>query len=343
MSQTLVELSGPEDTISALIFSINNPVYLLASSWDGHLRLYDVTNKVLVRDFSERAPILDATFISETTVASASVDGALRLYDLEHGRLVSEKTHHTGAISSITYSHKNKILVAGSWDCSLSVHNMSAENVGQTVRINLSEKVFALSSDGEHVVVAMANRQVYIFSFTQLLDALTTQNTNLKPMQRRESSLKFMTRTIQCTMTSDHSMAGYVSTSIEGRVSVEFMDPSQESQDRKYAFKCHRQRTRNAQGEDEDVVYPVNAIEFHPMYKTFASAGGDGVVSVWDLKAKKRVKQYAAIGEEIQTLAYSPDARFLAIGTGSLGSVDSLPGGKIYLRAMAEGEGKGKS
>lgn len=55
--------------------------------------------------------------------------------------------------------------------------------------------------------------------------------------------------------------AGYVSASIEGRIAVEFFDPSLEAQARKYAFKCHRQVV-----DGVDHVFPVNAIAFHPMY-----------------------------------------------------------------------------
>lgn len=77
-----------------------------------------------------------------------------------------------------------------------------------------------------------------------------------EPWQRRESSLKFMTRTVRCMPNGQ----GYASSSIEGRVAVEFFDASDESQKRKYAFKCHRQVE-----DGVDVVYPVNALAFHPM------------------------------------------------------------------------------
>lgn len=42
----------------------------------------------------------------------------------------------------------------------------------------------------------------------------------------------------------------------------------QESQDNKYAFKCHRKG---------DKVFPVNAMAFHPIYGTFATGGCDNV------------------------------------------------------------------
>ena len=137
-------------------------------------------------------------------------------------------------------------------------------------------------------------------------------------------------------------MAGYVSTSIEGRVAVEFLDASDESQARKYAFKCHRQKEGLA--DDSVVVFPVNAIEFHPIHGTFASAGGDGVISIWDLKNKKRVKQYPSVGKPIKCLAFSPDGKMLAIGTMTAEDTDEVATreGTVYIRMLAEGEGKGK-
>lgn len=82
-------------------------------------------------------------------------------------------------------------------------------------------------------------------------------------------------------------IAGYATASTEGRIAVEYFDPSPEAQEKKYAFKCHRQTI-----EDVDHVWPVNALAFHPIYNTFASAGSDGTVSIWDHKVKKRLRQY---------------------------------------------------
>lgn len=49
---------------------------------------------------------------------------------------------------------------------------------------------------------------------------------------------------------------------------MEYFDNSEQAQSRKYAFKCHR---RNESGQD--IVYPVNAIAFHPKFGTFATGG----------------------------------------------------------------------
>lgn len=67
-------------------------------------------------------------------------------------------------------------------------------------------------------------------------------------------------------------LQGYVLSSIEGRVAVEYLDPSQEVQKKKYAFKCHRLKE-----DGIEHVYPVNAISFHSVHNTFAT----GMIGWW--------------------------------------------------------------
>lgn len=55
--------------------------------------------------------------------------------------------------------------------------------------------------------------------------------------------------------------SGYATGSVEGRIAVEYFDPDPKVQEKKYAFKCHRQTVNG-----EDHVWPVNALAFHPVY-----------------------------------------------------------------------------
>ena len=59
---------------------------------------------------------------------------------------------------------------------------------------------------------------------------------------------------------------GFVLSSIEGRVAVEYLDTSDEMQQKKYAFKCHRLKE-----EGIEKIFPVNAISFHNVHNTFAT------------------------------------------------------------------------
>lgn len=104
-------------------------------------------------------------------------------------------------------------------------------------------------------------------------------------------------------------MIGYATASTEGRIAVEYFDPSSAAQDKKYAFKSHRQTI-----EDVDHVWPVNALAFHPIYNTFASAGSDGILSIWDHKVKKRLKQYQKYKTAISSIGFNCDGAKLAIG-----------------------------
>lgn len=102
---------------------------------------------------------------------------------------------------------------------------------------------------------------------------------------------------------------GYATASTEGRIAVEYFDPSPASQEKKYAFKCHRQTV-----DDVDRVWPVNALAFHPVYNTFASAGSDGTVSIWDHKVKKRLRQYPKLNTPLSAIAFNKEGTKLAMG-----------------------------
>lgn len=150
--------------------------------------------------------------------------------------------------------------------------------------------------------------------------------------------------------------AGYASSSIEGRVAVEWFDPSAESQARKYAFKCHRmQQNANSgtsTGQDTadegpvDIVYPVNALAVHPIHGTFASGGGDGIVALWDAIAKRRIRQYQRYQSSVATMDFSHDGKYLAVGISpgfEDGKEDMAEGVvKLYVRELGESEAKSK-
>lgn len=49
---------------------------------------------------------------------------------------------------------------------------------------------------------------------------------------------------------------------------------------------------------------------------TFASAGSDHSVSLWDHLSKRRVKQFATFPNAVSALAFSPDGAWLAVAYG---------------------------
>jgi hypothetical protein len=135
---------------------------------------------------------------------------------------------------------------------------------------------------------------------------------------------------------NDDRCAGYATASVEGRIAVEYFDPSPAAQAKKYAFKCHRHTV-----DDVDQVYPVNALAFHPVYNTFASAGSDATVSIWDHKVKKRLRQYPKFGNPVGALAFNCDGTRLAVGVGynwDMGEkgMHEKPGTEIGVRKLGD-------
>jgi cell cycle arrest protein BUB3 len=53
---------APSDTISSLSFGPDSSQFLLASSWDGSVRLYDVVANNMRQKYIHSCPVLDVCF-----------------------------------------------------------------------------------------------------------------------------------------------------------------------------------------------------------------------------------------------------------------------------------------
>jgi len=342
-------LSHPEDAISAVKFDPANPDLLLVSSWDKTVKLYDLSNASPtepINVYPHPAPVLDVCFGTGKNAGkgyTASLDRGVREIDLEASPTTSTPANpaananpnarpnrvistHQDAVKCVHYSPEFDILITGSWDRSVVLQDPKAcankqypNQVCSLTLPNLPAKVYSLDSCKDKLVVAMGNRRIWIWDLSKLSESVQkvneiNQNPSLAatetvipppPLQERESPLKFMTRAIKCIPSGE----GYASGSIEGRVAVDLFDTSAEAQAKKYAFKCHRQVI-----DGVDTIYPVNALAFHPTFGTFATGGGDGIVSIWDSAAKKRLRQLPKYPGTITSLAFNSDGTKLAIG-----------------------------
>ncbi|KAH9957637.1 WD40 repeat-like protein [Lactifluus volemus] len=235
-------------------------------------------------------------------------DSTVRLYDIAANKEKTKFDHRAAVLSTIfsdashayssggldaslrgivRYSSEaSSCIITGSWDRTVRFWDPRAATTQQSSH-QLPERVYFMDTVGHYLVVALASRLFHIFD------------------QTRESSLKFLTRALACM--SDGQ--GYATASVEGRIAVEYFDSSSAAQEKKYAFKCHRQTI-----DDVDHVWPVNALAFHPTYNTFASGGSDATVSIWDHKVKKRLRQYPRYNAPIAAMAFSADDARLAVG-----------------------------
>lgn len=331
------KLQVHSDTISGLSFSPNDDSVLVSSSWDSTLYVHNVTDpaKPASHKLAMEGAVLDVSWGSSSNkVYTAELDKSVKEVDVQTGAMRMLATHDE-PVKCVEWSTELNAVLSASWDKTLRLTSPSGPPASASLRVPVSDKVYALAQAQHRIVAAMANRQVWIWDARMLSSALDKRShdedtAGTKPEQRRESSLKFMTRSLKCMPNS----LGYATTSIEGRVAVDFFDPSPAQQEKKYAFKCHRQVV-----DGVDTVFPVLGLAFHPLHGTFATGGGDGTVSLWDPFAKKRLRQFPKYPAPVSSLEFSKDTgRWFAVAFSEDESLGRDRGGGhgIWLRECGD-------
>ncbi|XP_038071025.1 mitotic checkpoint protein BUB3-like isoform X2 [Patiria miniata] len=310
------------DGISSVKFGPNTSQFLLVSSWDETVRLYDIEANVMRTKYNHTHAVLDCCFYDQTHTYSAGLDHTLKTFDINTNTESVVGTHEA-PVKCVEYCPDVNVIVTGSWDQTVKLWDPRTPcNAGS---FSQPDKVYTMAVSGDRLIVGTAGRKVLVWDLRNMGYV----------QQRRDSSLKYQTRCIR----SFPSKQGYVLSSIEGRVAVEYLDPSPEVQKKKYAFKCHRLKVNGIEN-----IYPVNAIAFHNLHNTFATGGSDGFVNIWDGFNKKRLCQFHRYPTTISSLAFSKDGSVLAIASSYMfeeGEQDH-PEDAIYIRRVTDQETKPK-
>uniref|UniRef100_A0A131YUI0 Mitotic checkpoint protein BUB3 n=1 Tax=Rhipicephalus appendiculatus TaxID=34631 RepID=A0A131YUI0_RHIAP len=316
--------NAPLDAISSLYFGPNSNQFLLVSSWDKTVRLYDVISNTMRLKYSHKGPVLDCSFQDAVHAWSGGSDCEVKSFDFNcSAETVVGK--HNDPVRCVEYCSDVNVIISGSWDSTVKLWDPRSSTCAGTCL--QPDKVYTMAVCGDKLIVGTAQRKVLVWDLRNMGYV----------KQRRESNLKYQTRCIRCFP----NQQGFVLSSIEGRVAVEYLDPSPEVQKKKYAFKCHRTKDSNG----IELIYPVNAIAFHNLYNTFATGGSDGHVNIWDGFNKKRLCQFHKYPSSIASLAFSHDGSLLAIGSSYLfeqGFVENKPPDAIFIRRVTDQETKPK-
>lgn len=103
---------------------------------------------------------------------------------------------HTAPISSIVYHSSSNTVYTGSWDQTVRAWDPRTPRTNPLAYVQ-PERVYAMDAVGNYLVVAMAGRLLNIYDL-RMVSAAAQQNQTVEPAQRRDSSLRFMTKTLTC-------------------------------------------------------------------------------------------------------------------------------------------------
>lgn len=310
----------PTDGITRVRFEPGAGSHLAVSSWDGKVKVYDpVANKVRYT-YDHQFPVLDCQFMGDRSkVLAAGLSKQMALFDFESNK-ETVIGQHDEPIRCVEYHSGTSLAFTGSWDKTVKAWDVRSQQLASVFPAR--SKVFCMDVAAEKVLVGLANKSILVFDVRNMRNPLLT----------KDSGLKYQLRAVK----GWNDGKGFVAGSVEGRVAWEHFEKAEG----KYAFRCHR-----VQVEGTESIYPVNAIAFHPNHGTFATGGGDGVVSMWCGQAKKRLWKLGPYHTSVASIDFSSDgSRFAAAisYTYEQEEKEVMPDNQILVRQIKDEDCKPK-
>ncbi|CAD7964029.1 unnamed protein product [Amoebophrya sp. A25] len=292
---------SPMDTISAIRFheEVGNP-HFAVMSWDCKGYLYRADDGSLLQKFPSNFPLTDCAWMDSTRLCATSLDARITIIDTRTNQAVAQADRaHESTIRRVVKLDSTTIITGG-WD--KKVKMWDTRTMKNVATGNVNAKVFCMDvthadRSSPKLVVGGSDKHIHIFDY----------GNGITKLEERESALKYQLRSIACMPDGQ----GFVQGSVEGRASWDYF--AEDMQKGKFAFKCHREPGANGMEQ----IHPVHDIAFHPIHHTFATVGGDGTLCMWDGTCKKRIWKTSKFDDEITSLSFSADGRYLAMAVGS--------------------------
>ncbi|MBW0483882.1 hypothetical protein O181_023597 [Austropuccinia psidii MF-1] len=336
----------PTDGISSIAWSPQAD-FLAAASWSNEVRIYEINaqgQSAPKAAYSHEQPVLEVIWSGDgTKIISGGCDRAARAFDVSTGQ-PTQVAAHDAPIRKLAWLDINGqgLLATGSWDKTLKYWDLRQST--PAVSINLPERVYTMDTVFPLMVVGTAARKIHIYH-------LSNPAVEYKSL---DSPLKWQTRCIACF----NDAQGYAVGSIEGRVAIQHVEDKQTANN--FSFKCHRKdaastTSRLGGASSTPQVWAVNDIKFHKQHGTFATAGSDGTINMWDKDSKTRLKTFENRGGPVTSVSFNRTGTVFAYtvsydwsqghagaqplaGAASAGGINATQTNKIMLHALKDDE-----
>ncbi|KAM3164408.1 Nucleoporin GLE2 [Lachancea thermotolerans] len=341
LANDIVINNPAEDSISDIAFSPQQDFLFSVSSWDKKVRVWDINGGTAQgrAEYQHQAPVLATRWSGDgTKIASGGCDNAVMVFDVGSGQ-AQQVGVHDAAVKALRFVQcgptNAECLVTGSWDKTVKYWDLRQPQPISTLM--MPERVYCMDSKQKLLVVGTAERHIVVIDLNNPTSIFKTTT----------SPLKWQTRSVACYIEGN----GFAVGSIEGRCAIQYVD-DQEQRKSGFSFKCHRvqQQSTGAAGgrsSTESQVYPVNSIVFHPVYGTFATAGGDGSFHFWDKNLRHRLKGFPSLKASIPVCNFNRNGSIFAYALsydwsqGLMGNRPDYPN-VVRLHAVTDEEVKEK-
>lgn len=262
-------------------------------------------------------------------------DKSARRWDLASNTFV-QVAAHDAPVRCCAWVPEHNLLLTGSWDKTLKYWDPRQSSGTPALSVALPERCYSLSLAHPLLVVTVAEYtkpgQPANSSRGESILVYNLQN----PQQVYKtvmSPLKYQLRCCACFP----DKTGFLVGSIEGRVAVQHVEDN--LKDKNFTFKCHR---------NNEEIYSVNSLCFHPTLGTFATTGSDGAYNYWDKDSKQRLKSLKdRYNQPISASCFNKDGSIFAYAVsydwskGADAYAQGTPN-RILLHAVQESEIKAK-
>jgi mRNA export factor len=273
--------------------------FLIAGCWDTSVRCWELLQSGQTNPVSMRLAggyVLDVCWQDDgSKVYMATTEKQVKCWDLASGAVVQVAQHNAPIKTCHWIKGPNyTCLMTGSWDKTLKFWDTRTPT--PLLSIALPERCNCAAVDYPMAVVDTADKRVIVYS-------LENKPTELR---RHGNPLKFQHRAVAIFKDKEKKPTGYALGSIEGRVAVQYLNPTTPSDN--FTFKCHR----SIENLGYQNVYAVNDVAVHPVHGTLATVGSDGMYSFWDKDARRKLKMLDNMEQSITKCEINSDGQIFA-------------------------------